>query len=278
MRFPGRIFLFLGGLSLLLIVVLGLGERRMPTGPDGGEVDRYENDARLPAEFQVATFNIHGCKGRDGQRDAARVAECLDGFQIVGLNEVHGSAWSDPRDQASHLADLCGLPEESHVFAPAETQWFGIKRFGNGLITRGRLLGWQRIPLPRRYDRSCRNILLARINGPSGEITVLITHVARSDQRERKIQLEAVLKLFGSLEPPVILLADLNTPPGDPQMDRFLTESGAVDAIREGGVDGNDRVDWILIRGLKCLGSQRLDNGASDHPRFTARLNCLDLE
>lgn len=274
MRFPGRILLLLGGLTLLLIAVLGLGERRMPTGPDGGGVDRYhENDARLPAEFQVATFNIHGCKGPDGQQDAVRVAECLEGLQIVGLNEVHGSPWSDPQDQASQLADLCGLPDESHVFAPAETQWFGIERFGNGLITRSRLLGWQRIPLPRRYDRSCRNMLLARINGPDGELTVLITHVARSDERERKAQLEAVLKLFGSLEPPAILLGDLNTAPGDPQMDRFLTESGALDAIQEGGVDGNDRVDWILIRGLKCLASQRLDNGASDHPCFTARLN-----
>jgi endonuclease/exonuclease/phosphatase family metal-dependent hydrolase len=247
----------------------------MPAGPGGGGRGRRDClDDVLPVEFQVATFNIHGCKGRDGRRDAGRVAKCLEGLDIAGLNEVRGSVCSEPRDQVAQLADLCGAPGENCIFAPAETQWFGTRQFGNGLIARSRLLAWQRIPLPRQYDRSCRNMLLAYIEGPSGMVTVLITHVARSNEREREIQLEAVLNLFASLEPPAILLADLNTAPGDPRMDRFLAESGAVDAIKEGGVAGNDRIDWILIRGLGCLGSERVDNDASDHPLFVARLSC----
>ncbi len=271
MRFRGRTLLV--GLGLLVMALLLLGERRRPTGPDGwGARQSGSESEALPTEFQAATFNIHGCKGLDRRRDVGRVAGCLEEFDVVGLNEVHGSLWTDPQDQVAHLADLCGLPNTNRIFAPAETQWFGAKRFGNGLLTRRPLRSWQRIPLPRRYDHSCRNMLLAQVEWAHGTIAILVTHVTRSDQREREIQLEAALELFATLDPPAILLADLNTSPSDSRMERFLAESGAVDAIEEGGVRGSDRVDWILIRGLRCLDSKRIDTNASDHPLFAVRL------
>lgn len=259
------------GLVGLLAVVLVLAERRMPTGPDGGGGARKGFEP-VAMEIQVATFNIHGCKGTDGRRDAGRIAGLLGDCDIVGLNEVHGAVWSKPQDQAAHLANLCGVSPRTSIFAPAETQWFGAKRFGNGLLTRHPLRGWQRIPLPRRYDHSCRNMLLAEIDIPQGPIAVLVTHIARSNDRERQIQLDTVLELFTSLEPPAILLADLNTPPGDTRMNRFLAETDAADVITDGGVAGRDRVDWILVRGLECLRSGRIDTDASDHPLFTAVL------
>ncbi len=261
------------GLSVLVIAVVLLGDRRVPTGPDGRGGRQPISDGRTRGdELQVATFNIHGCKGLDGLRDVGRIAEHLGDFDIAGLNEVHGSVWTDPPDQVSHLADLCGVSASDRVFAPAETRWFGAKRFGNGLLTRRTLLAWQRIPLPRRYDHSCRNMLLAEVEWRDKKLAVLVTHITRSNQREREIQLESVLELFTTLDPPAILLADLNTPPGDSRMDQFLAESDAFDAIRAGGVAGSDRVDWILVRGLKCLNSNRVDTNASDHPLFTARL------
>lgn len=270
MRFRARTVAI--ALGLITIIVLLSGERRIPTGPDGEK--RAENRAGSTSaqrEIRVATFNIHGCKGADGIRDVERVAQHFDGIDIAGIQEVHGAAWSNPNDQAAHLARLCGIADEDFVFAPAETQWFGVKRFGNGLVSRLRVLAWQRIPLPR-HDKSCRNMLLADIGIPNGKIAVLVTHVTRSNQQERAIQLEAVLDLFTSLEPPAILLADLNTAPDDPQMARFLAQTDATDAIKEGGVAGNDRVDWILVRGLQCFDSQRIDNDASDHPLFAVKL------
>ncbi len=273
MRFR-RLTLFIG-LALLLAAVLVLGERRMPTGPDGGGGARKGSEP-ASTKIHVATFNIHGCKGTDGLRDAGRIADLLADSDIVGLNEVHGAAWSKPQNQAAHLAALCEVSPRISVFAPAETQWFGAKRFGNGLLTRHPLRAWQRIPLPRRYDRSCRNMLLAQIDGPQGPIAVLVTHITRSNDRERQVQLDTVLDLFASLEPPAILLADLNTPPGDSRMDRFFAETDALDAISDGGVPGTDRVDWILVRGLECLSSSRVNTNASDHPLFTAVLAVPD--
>lgn len=271
MRFRARIVLV--GLILFGISVLLLGERRIPTGPDGGwALDPPPRETSPPTELQVATFNIHGCKGTDGLRDVGRIADQLGDIDLVGLNEVHGDLWSAPQDQVAHLANLWDEAESNWVFAPAETQWFGMKRFGNGLLTRRPILGWQRIPLPRRDDHSCRNMLVAHIDGALGMVSVLVTHVTRSNDHDREIQLETVLNLFAALDPPAILLADLNTAPGDARMDRFLAESDAIDAIKAGGVLGSDRVDWILVRGLECLGASRVDTEASDHPLFRVRL------
>ena len=278
MRFRRRMLLV--SLGLFALVAFSFGERRMPTGPDGWGGRSRSPGATTPRDktspLTVATFNIHGCKGTDGLRDVNRVAKCVDGLDIVGLNEVRGAIWTNPQDQVTHLAGLCGLPRVNRAFAPSETRWFGAQRFGNGLLARHPLLAWQRIPLPRRYDDSCRNMLLAYVDCPEGTVAVLITHITRSEARERAIQLETVLGLFASLDRPAILLADLNTPPDDPRMERFLIESDAVDAIAEGGVAGNDRIDWILTRGLECLEAQRIDTGASDHPLFTARLAVSD--
>lgn len=275
MRFRGR-FLALIGVVALTVTLLGWGERRLPTGPDGwraaGTTAPVGHGER---ELRIATFNIHGCKGSDDRRDVKRVAKCLAGLDLVGLHEVRGWIWKDPPDQAAQLSQLLDFRDVDHVFAPAETQWFGTKRFGNGLLTSQTLISWQRIPLPRRYDRSCRNMLLAEIAWPPETLAVLVTHVTRSNDRERRIQLESVLDLFGRLEPPAILLADLNTPPGDPQMRKFLFRSDAVDALRQGGLEVAERVDWILIRGLECLESQRVATEASDHPLFTATLRRL---
>ena len=275
MRFRRRILLL--GLGLLIPILLLAGERRLPTGPDGWAAPQQASAASPPlrtndSEFSVATFNVHGCKGPDGDRDPRRIAALLEDLDIVGLNEVHGSPWATPNAQVFELAQLCQLPSNRCVFAPAETQWFGLKRFGNGLLARHPLLTWQRIPLPRRHDHSCRNMLVAQVGQPDRPVSILVTHIPHSNSQEREAQLEIVLNTFMSLEPPAVLLADLNTQPGDPRMVRFLAESDAIDAVEQGGVHGNNRVDWILARGLTCLDSNRIDNDASDHPLFTARL------
>jgi endonuclease/exonuclease/phosphatase family metal-dependent hydrolase len=259
-----------GVVPLLVALTLLAGGRRMPTGPDGGYLEPT-GGGDPPVNLHVGVFNIHGCKGTDGRRDARRVAECLDRLQIVGLNEVRGLVWGDPRDQAEQLARLGGF--QHHLFAPAETRLFGIRRFGNGLLSQIPVVAWQRIPLPRRHGRSCRNMLLVELRFGPENVAVLVAHVTRSNDAERKLQLESVLDLFASLEPPAILLADLNTPPGDPRIQRFLAESGSVDAITSGGADrAEHRVDWILVRGLECLSASRVESGVSDHPLFTARL------
>lgn len=116
-------------------------------------------------------------------------------------------------------------------------------------------------------------MLLVELGFGSESVAVLVAHVTRANELDRKTQLERVLGLFASLPPPAILLADLNTAPGDPQIRRFLAQSGAVDVITVGSADRADhRVDWILARGLECLSAERVERGASDHPLFTARL------
>jgi endonuclease/exonuclease/phosphatase (EEP) superfamily protein YafD len=120
-------------------------------------------------------------------------------------------------------------------------------------------------------------MLLAEVGWSPGRVAVLVTHIPRSNELEREIQLETVLDLFASLAPPAILLADLNTPPGTPRMEQFLAQSDAVDGLAAGGLKDTNRVDWILVRGLECVEARRVDNDASDHPLFTVRLRRPDM-
>jgi endonuclease/exonuclease/phosphatase family metal-dependent hydrolase len=214
--------------------------------------------------LRVASFNIHGGKGRDGRRDLARTAALLRDFDVVGLNEVHGG---DP-DQAERLGRATGM---AWLFAPVERMG-GRDDFGNGLLSRLPVRHWQRLPISPAGAETHRNIVLARLPVGGRTVNVLVTHLARPGD-ERPGQLRAVAELFLALQPPAVLMGDLNTRRGDEQLERLLAEAGVVDALGVGdeGVPA-PAIDWLLVRGLRVVSSGRRDDGSSDHPLVWAEL------
>jgi len=244
----------------------------MPTGPaEGTELGGNLRPRPGPTStFRVATFNIHGCKGVDGRRDPARIEQCLQGFDLVALNEVRGHGYGVPADQAEDLGRRLGL---AWLFAPAEDRWWGIDRFGNGLLSALPVRSWHRIPLARSVDPSCRNVLLATVECPGGRVRVLVTHLVAREHRERQAQLRAVIALWESLAEPALLLGDLNSSGDDPQLRQLLARPAIGDPLaRHPGSQGRPRIDWILTRGLRTVDAGSLDSGASDHPVFWAEL------
>ena len=215
--------------------------------------------AELPRSFMLG-FSTSTGAGTDGRRDARRAAEPRTGPDRWPCESR--LVWGDP-DQADQLARLGGF--QHHLFAPAETRWFGISRFGNGLLSSLPVASWQRIPLPRRHGRSCRNMLLVELDFGSESVAVLVAHVTRSNDSERRIQLDSVLDLFASLDPPAILLADLNTAPGDPRIQRFR-RIRLVDAITRVRI-AEQIADWILARGL--IACPRTGSSALRTTRFS---------
>jgi endonuclease/exonuclease/phosphatase (EEP) superfamily protein YafD len=81
------------------------------------------------------------------------------------------------------------------------------------------------------------------------------------------------LGLFLALDEPAVLVGDLNTGRGDPAIQAVLAAPGVVDPV--GGErlpDQSERIDWILVRGLRGVDAGIRDSGASDHPLIWAEL------
>src|SRR5208282_5557833 len=86
---PGRVALF-------LLIVAGLvvwqGDKKIPSGPDSGEslAGGYATTQPAGPTLRVATFNIDG-----GAEGIDKVAHALGGFDLAGLEEVHGLDQTD---------------------------------------------------------------------------------------------------------------------------------------------------------------------------------------
>lgn len=247
---------------------------RVPCGPSAGTLDVPQAvaaiDAHEPARLRIGTYNIHGCKGTDGVRDPARIAEVVRGADFVGLNEVHGpSAWQSG-DQAATLGGLLGL---TSLYAPTEDPWINAQ-FGNGLLTRVAVEHWQVVPLPRIYGKSYRNLLHARVRAANGTpVNIVITHLDRSNDRERREQLRTVGNYFLSLAAPAVLMGDLNSDADEAALQFVLTAPDVVDALGEKFGDGGPRhIDWIVVRGATVTDAGLTEAGPSDHPYAWAEL------
>ncbi|MDZ4781083.1 MAG: endonuclease/exonuclease/phosphatase family protein [Planctomycetia bacterium] len=247
------------------------GTLRRPTGPDAGTwfhvpaaTAQDGNDT-----LRIGTFNMHGGKGVDGVRDLTRIAETLRGLDFAGLNEVHGGVPFRGEDQAAALGQQLGMP---WLYAPTEQRWW-CDRFGNGALSNLPVTSWQRIPLARAHGKSYRNAVLVRAEHQGKPVNIVVTHLDRSDDRERVEQLRTVGELFLALESPAILLGDLNTDDTEPALRKLLDAPGVHDPLRDRLGDGAPRrIDWILVRGLETIDAGIVNRGDSDHPHVWAEL------
>lgn len=269
--------------AAFIICLVLTGAIRSTTGLAAGTA-LHGTPTSIPATtsrpvLRVAAFNMHSGIGADKRRDLDRVAQLLRGFDIVGLNEVRGSGLFGDEDQAQILGEKTALP---YLYAPAERQWWH-DAFGNAVLCKVPVLEWHRTPLPRSSGRGYKNVVHLRTSVAGREVQVLITHIDRQSDRERQIQ--GVFRHFLELPEPAILAGDFNSRPDDPLMIELVT---GIAQPRK--VDGrvrvpsglrqiaqmprptdpfaslSDRIDWILVRGLKVRDSGVVETNASDHP------------
>lgn len=260
-------------LGLAAALLVWDGSRHRPTGPAFGTALEGRLPG-LPAEqrsLRLATFNIHFGKGDDGQEDLARTAQCLQGLDLVALQEVRARAFPRRSDQARWLAEQL---RTGWLFAPAVRRWYHACS-GNAVLSRLPVRSWQRIPLPQVLDYSHRNAVLLVVEWPAPvrapqaapSVRVLLTHLTQRHVAEREVQFQAVSRLFLALSAPAVLMGDLNTRPDDPLMRELLGHEGVCDAVGEVlGPAAKPRVDWIITRGLKVTDAGVRQTEASDHP------------
>jgi endonuclease/exonuclease/phosphatase family metal-dependent hydrolase len=149
--------------------------------------------------LRIASYNVHSCCGRDGRRDANRIAAVIDelGCDTVGLQEV------DYR--LDYIANKLGMQA-----IPGLTLARHDGPFGNALLTRRKVLAVRRLGFTysRREPRNALDVDL-EVNGET--VRVVVTHLGLWPA-ERRFQVRQILKMVR--ETPtyerIVVLGDIN--------------------------------------------------------------------
>jgi len=159
----------------------------------------------MPMALTLATYNVHGCVGRDGRHAPDRVLQVLRELDadIVALQELH---WQ-PDAAIDQLLDFGTRLGYETIAGPTLLRDGG--HYGNALLTRRSVIDVARLDLslPGREPRGALDV---RLHGRQGPVRVIATHLGLSP-RERRIQAEALLAPGAPRAAPVeVLLGDLN--------------------------------------------------------------------
>jgi endonuclease/exonuclease/phosphatase family metal-dependent hydrolase len=261
--------------AIVLLILAGVGiwlwgAIPEPTGPASGEGARGTLPALPPGKtvFRIATFNMHsGIGGDDNIYNIQRTIDSVRNTDLCALQECRGYFSGPVANQAQLLAEATN---HAWLYAPSERRYWHDE-FGNGLLTNVPVQGWVRMPLPiEPVHGGRRTAVIARVDFGGHLATVLFCHIDR--KKDQANQLELIRRLFQSLKPPCLLLADLNAEENNPGVQALLALPGVHDCITEAHADEgtHDRIDWILSVGFRTVGGGRLQNGASDHPIYWA--------
>lgn len=264
--------LFSRALILALLVVLYINADTPKPGKaligDAINPPAAWKDSQQP-EFIVATYNIRRSKGNDGVRDISRSAGVLKkaDADIIGLNELSGTLFYGRVDQAQQMARLV---KTGWLFAPTDDRWYQ-HYFGNGLLSRFPVSQWQIHPLYAgvKEIRSLRNMIIATIPINGNDVHILVTHLDRGAIREQ--QLSQVLNQFRQLPEPAVILGDFNTPGDNPQLLELFNNPAYTDAVKVALGKQENRIDWIISKGLQIKSGGMQERGISDHPSYWIR-------
>jgi endonuclease/exonuclease/phosphatase family metal-dependent hydrolase len=152
-----------------------------------------------PEVLRVASYNVHGCRGTDGKKDASRIAGVIEelGADTVGLQEV------DYR--LDYIAQKLGMQA-----IPGLTLARHDGPFGNALLTRRKVLAVRRLAFT--YSRrEPRNALDVEIEVAGEPVRVIVTHLGLWPA-ERRYQVKKILQLIRSTPTceRVVVLGDIN--------------------------------------------------------------------
>ena len=147
--------------------------------------------------LRIASYNVHGCVGTDGKKDASRIAQVIAELDCdtIGLQEV------------DYRLDYIGRRLGMQV-VPGITLVKHDGPFGNALLTRRRILDVRSLSLGygRREPRSALDVDLE----VSGEkVRVIVTHLGLF-AAERRWQVRKLLEMVKHTEERLVVLGDIN--------------------------------------------------------------------
>lgn len=158
------------------------------------------------SRLRVATYNVHSCIGGDRECNPERTVHVLREIDadILGLQEVGAAAFIDEADQFRYLEKHLGM---QGVAGPTLRR--GRARFGNAVLTRGRVLEASLIDLTvLSFEPRGAIDCLIELHGMT--VRVISTHLGLLPQ-ERGRQLKKIADLLEERPWPLtVLLGDFN--------------------------------------------------------------------
>ncbi|MFT7532461.1 MAG: endonuclease/exonuclease/phosphatase family metal-dependent hydrolase [Gammaproteobacteria bacterium] len=211
----------------------------------------------------IGSFNMHRARGADGKKNIERIAQQIKDADLVGLYEVEGPLSWWRKSQSENIAEIinCGW-----LFVPTQRRWLQHDR-GNAIVSRREISDWYIEPLVDSTGRRPRALLESQISWCGIEIRLLVVHMSRHVDQE--VQFARIMDRFLACRH-AILIGDLNVNREFLPLKNLLDNNRADDAIGKclTGLDDENRIDWILTRGLQIVDGGVKDEGASDHPYF----------
>jgi endonuclease/exonuclease/phosphatase family metal-dependent hydrolase len=149
--------------------------------------------------LRIASYNVHGCRGTDGRKDAARIVSVIEelGCDTIGLQEV------DYR--LDYIALKLGMQA-----VPGLTLERHDGPYGNALITRRKVLDVRRLGFTYS-KREPRNALDVDLEVEGETVRVIVTHLGLWSA-ERRYQVKKILSLVRQtpIHERVVVLGDIN--------------------------------------------------------------------
>ena len=160
-----------------------------------------------PAIFKAATYNVHGCVGRDGRRDPGRISAVVAELDadVVAMQE-----FTYPLDVGLDTRTPVVLTTmDRYECALGPTRNTVKHCFGNALLTRHPLIEVHRIDLSIKR-REPRGALAATIDVDGVRIHILAAHLGLRVP-ERRFQVRQILDYLDSVSHErLIVLGDFN--------------------------------------------------------------------
>ncbi len=152
----------------------------------------------------LATFNIRHGRGLDDRVDLGRTARAIldTKAELIALQELdRGRARSDRVDQPAELAERTGLHITFHPTVQRKETQYGI-----AIASRAPLeTSFHR--LDQAGDEEPRGLITGRLEPPG--LSFIATHLSTAG-RARRLQIASLLDHARKLEPPVVVMGDLN--------------------------------------------------------------------
>jgi endonuclease/exonuclease/phosphatase family metal-dependent hydrolase len=164
-----------------------------------------------PPPIRVATYNVHGCVGRDGRHDPDRVAAVIAELDadVVALQEFTYPA-SVALETRTPVV-LTTLDRYQCALGPTRqrTRRTLTECFGNALLTRHPIIEVHRIDLSMER-REPRGALAATVDVGGEPLHVLAAHLGLR-LHERRFQVRQILKYLDSVRNTLfVVLGDFN--------------------------------------------------------------------
>lgn len=193
-----------------------------------------------------------------------RIADMLDGLDIVGLQEVDaGSLRSGFIDQTEYLAQRAGFP---YWYSQVNRRLGKIAQHSNGVLSRLRPARISEHRLPGLPGRGA--ILLEFITSDGGTFGVGVMHLALG-RRSRQRQLAYVTELVAQY-PYLVLMGDFNCDCASQEFQCLLEAANLRGPDRDQKTFPSWRplrnLDHILVSpSLRVIAGEVLDYSVSDH-------------